>query len=232
LDTAECRLPGAGGPGTVLSAGGRQRRTGERGGLMGVPIRRAGADDRKALTRLLDEGFFQDPVSNWIFPEEEYRRRTHHVLMGAFLDTALEEGYVDMTNDASAVALWLTVPEGEHEEDSDAGPAAFREAIDPGNERIEQIGRITGAAHPAHAPHDYLMLITVSPALTGQGLGTALLTAALDRLDHEGRAAYLEASSLRSRALYERLGFRPTGTRIQLPGGPEMHPLWREPHTS
>lgn len=195
---------------------------------MGVPIRRAGEADREAVNRLLDEGFFRDPVSSWVFPEEEYRRRTHHLLMGAFLDTALSEGYVDMTEDGSAAALWLSVPEGEHEEDPD-GPAAFREAIDPANERIEQIARITAAAHPTHAAHDYLMLIAVSPALTGQGLGSALLTTALDRLDQESRAAYLEASSLRSRALYERLGFRPTGTRIQLPEGPEMHPLWRAP---
>lgn len=204
---------------------------------MGVPIRRAGEADREAVVGVLDAGFFHDPVSSWIFPEEGYRRRTHKVLMGAFLDMALSEGYVDMTDDASAVALWLPVDghasgetaraEGAASGSDDA--AAMREAVDPANERIEQIARITGEAHPAHAPHDYLMLIAVMPALTGRGLGSALLATALDRLDRAARPAYLEASSTRSRALYERLGFRPTGTTIQLPAGPPMHPLWRPP---
>jgi GNAT superfamily N-acetyltransferase len=211
---------------------------------MGVPIRRAGEADREAVVGLLDAGFFHDPVSSWVFPEEEYRRRTHKVLMGAFLDMALRDGYVDMTEDASAAALWLPVDGGHEaagpsassepsvsEQDGTGGDdaVAFREAVDPANERIEQIARITGEAHPSHASHDYLMLIAVAPGLTGRGLGTALLTTALDRLDRVSRPAYLEASSSRSRALYERLGFRPTGTRIQLPGGPPMHPLWRPP---
>jgi GNAT superfamily N-acetyltransferase len=220
---------------------------------MGVPIRRAGEADRGTVAGILDAGFFHDPVSSWIFPEEEYRRRTHKVLMSAFLDMALRDGYVDMTDEASAVALWFPVdgghgaddgkpkasgdPEeppgpGEPRESGESGvddAIALREAIDPANERIEQIARITGEAHPTHAPHDYLMLIAVVPGLTGRGLGTALLTAALDRLDRASRPAYLEASSTRSRALYERLGFRPTGGTIQLPGGPPMHPLWRPP---
>lgn len=205
---------------------------------MGVPIRRAGEADRDAVAGVLDAGFFHDPVSMWIFPEEEYRRRTHKVLMGAFVDMALAEGYVDMTDDGSAVALWFTMDDhasGEPAQSGDAGSAgddaaALREAIDPANERIEQIARITGGAHPVRAPHDYLMLIAVMPGLTGKGLGSALLTSALDRLDRASRPSYLEASSTRSRALYERLGFQPIGTTIHLPAGPPMHPLWRPPH--
>lgn len=208
---------------------------------MGVPIRRAGEGDRETVNRLLDEGFFRDPVSNWIFPEEEYRRRTHKVLMGAFLDTALAEGHVDMTDDGSAAALWLSMPAEPHSgsaqdassdghDSSDA--ARLREAIDPSNERIEQIARLTGEAHPTHRAHEYLMLIAVSPALHGKGLGTALLSAALDRCDRESRAAYLEASSPRSRALYERLGFTFMGRTVDLPGGPPMFPMWRDPQSA
>ncbi|MFJ8632616.1 hypothetical protein [Streptomyces sp. NPDC093568] len=42
-------------------------------------------------------------------------------------------------------------------------------------------------------------------------------------------AACLEASSVRSRRLYERLGFEPEGEPIALPDGPRMWPMWREP---
>jgi ribosomal protein S18 acetylase RimI-like enzyme len=195
---------------------------------MGVPIRRAGEGDRETVNRLLHEGFFRDPVSNWIFPEDDHRHATHPVLMGAFLDTALTEGYVDMTEDGSAAALWLSVPDGPHAPDDDS-PARLRAAIDPANERIEQVARLTGQAHPTHRPHEYLMLVAVSPAMHGTGLGTTLLTSALDRFDRESRAAYLEASSPRSRALYERLGFTFMGTTVDLPGGPAMYPMWRDP---
>jgi GNAT superfamily N-acetyltransferase len=213
---------------------------------MGVPTRRAGADDREAVTRLLHEGFFHDPVSCWVFPEETHRRSTHGVLMGAFLDMALDGGYVDMAEDASAAAVWLSIPEGDHTGPSgDSDPpqppgssappapddaAMFRQAVDPPNERIEQIARLTAAVHPTHPAHDYLMLIAVSPALHGKGLGTTLLSAALGRLDRESRPAYLEATTLRSRSLYERHGFTSLGDPVALPAGPLMYPMWREPH--
>jgi GNAT superfamily N-acetyltransferase len=194
---------------------------------MGVAIRRAGEADRAAVNRLLDEGFQQDPVSSWVFPDEEYRRSTHRVLMGAFLDMALTEGYVDVTEDGTACALWMSVPAGEHGDPE--GPAQFRESVDPGNERVEQIARLMDAIHPKDRPHEYLMLIAVNQDVRSQGTGTALITSVLERCDREGLSAYLEASSARSRGLYERLGFTFLGTPVELPDGPYMYPMWREP---
>ncbi|NGO14160.1 GNAT family N-acetyltransferase [Streptomyces sp. HC44] len=195
---------------------------------MGVVIRRAGEADREAVVRLLDEAFRDDPVSRWVFPDAEDRRRTHPLLMAAFLDIVLDEGYVDVTEDGSACALWLSVPAEAHEEDED-GPARMREAVDPDNERIEQISRLTAEAHPAGTAHEYLWLIAVSPARQGEGLGTALIQHVLDRCDREHLPAYLEASNARSRGLYERLGFAFAGRTVDLPDGPSMWPMWRKP---
>ncbi|WP_328494035.1 GNAT family N-acetyltransferase [Streptomyces sp. NBC_00414] len=194
---------------------------------MGVGIRRAGAGDREDVTRLLDEAFQDDPVSSWVFPDADHRRRTHPLLMRAFLDIVLDAGYVDVTEDGSACALWLSMPAEAHEEDED-GPAQLREAVDPGNERVELIARLTGEVHPVGAAHEYLWMIAVRPGRQGEGLGTALVQHVLDRCDSEGTAAYLEASSARGRALYERLGFVFTGREVALPAGPPMWPMWRE----
>jgi GNAT superfamily N-acetyltransferase len=68
-----------------------------------------------------------------------------------------------------------------------------------------------------------------APGRQSQGLGGALLASALERCDREGVAAYLEASSARSRGLYERLGFAFTGRTVDLPEGPQLWPMWREP---
>jgi GNAT superfamily N-acetyltransferase len=197
---------------------------------MGVVIRTAGEGDRELVVRLLDEAFQDDPVSGWVFPGEEYRRRTHHRLMAAFTDVVLADGRIDLTEDGAACALWLPVPAQEETgDDPDDVPAQVREAVDPENERVELVARLTEGIHPAGRAHEYLWMIGVTPARQGEGLGTALVGSVLDRCDREGLPAYLEASSARSRGLYERLGFEFTGQALDLPDGPRMWPMWREP---
>lgn len=195
---------------------------------MGVAIRRADGGDRESLVRLLDDVFRYDPVSSWVFPDEMHRSKVHGLFMGVFLDVALSEGWVDITDDGAAAALWVHVPAGEPEEEDDT-PARMREVADPDNERAELVGRLTGAVHPHDRAHEYLLLIAATPERQGEGLGTALMTSVLERCDHARVPAYLEASSERSRGLYERLGFAPLGEAVQLPDGPRMFPMWREP---
>ncbi|WP_367320884.1 GNAT family N-acetyltransferase [Streptomyces sp. HUAS ZL42] len=195
---------------------------------MGVAVKAADAGDRELVVRVLDAAFQDDPVSAWVFPGDEYRRTTHSRLMAAFTDIVLAEGRVDVTEDGTGCALWLSVPAGEHADDE--GPARLRDAVDPANERIEQIGRLAAALHPSDRAHDYLWMIGVVPEHQGRGLGTALIRPVLDRCDREGLPVYLEASNARSRRLYERLGFVCTGRAPDLPeGGPRMWPMWREP---
>ncbi|MEU6417536.1 GNAT family N-acetyltransferase [Streptomyces spiralis] len=203
---------------------------------MGVGIRAAGEDDRELVVRLLDEAFQDDPVSGWVFPGEEYRRATHHRLMAAFTDVVLAEGWIDVTEDGSACALWLSVPAGDASEDAAGSDEAdeavrMREAVDPANRRVEEITRLMTESHPADRAHAYLWMIGVVPGRQGEGLGGALIQHVLDRCDREGLSAYLEASSERSTRLYERLGFAFTGRTLDLPDGPRMWPMWREPAT-
>ncbi len=67
-------------------------------------------------------------------------------------------------------------------------------------------------------PHHYLPYIGVAPEAQGRGLGSALMRPILDRCDEERLPAYLEATSERNAALYERLGFE-----LRAGGSP---PLW------
>ncbi|UIX30856.1 GNAT family N-acetyltransferase [Streptomyces sp. GQFP] len=204
---------------------------------MGVAIRTADERDRELAVRLLDDAFQNDPVSGWIFPDPAHRRVTHPVLVGAFVDIVLAEGRVDLAEDGSACALWLPMPADGHAEASegdvqgDEGDEAvrLREAIDPDNERVELLVRLTEEIHPSGSAHEYLWMIGVAPDSQRQGLGAALLQHTLDRCDREGTAAYLEASSARSSTLYERLGFNHIGRPLDLPDGPRMWPMWREP---
>lgn len=198
---------------------------------MGVGIRQADERDRDQVVRILDAAFHDDPVSSWVFPEEEHRRAVHGTFLGVFVDVALDEGRIDLLEDGTAAALWLPVPAGAPEEE-DPTPALMRETADPDNERAELVGRLTGAVHPHDRAHEYLLMIGVSPERQGEGLGAALIDGVLERCDREGVPAYLEASSERSRGLYERLGFTFMGRTVDLPDGPSMWPMWREPRSA
>ncbi|WP_445277658.1 GNAT family N-acetyltransferase [Streptomyces sp. DSM 41033] len=195
---------------------------------MGVRIRRAEQRDRDQVVRILEEAFHHDPVSSWVFPDEEHRRVVHGRFLGVFADVTLEGGRIDLLEDGTAAALWLSVPAGVPDKEDDT-PALMRETADPDNERAELVGRLTGAVHPHDRAHEYLLMIGVSPERQGEGIGEALMRGVLERCDREGTPAYLEASSERSRGLYERLGFSFTGRTVDLPQGPPMWPMWREP---
>ncbi|MFD3653941.1 GNAT family N-acetyltransferase [Streptomyces sp. NPDC058620] len=198
---------------------------------MGVRIRQADERDRDQVVAILEEAFHNDPVSSWVFPDEEHRRAVHGRFLGVFVDVTLDEGRIDLLEDGTATALWLPVPAGAPEEE-DPTPALMRETADPDNERAELVGRLTGTVHPHDRAHEYLLMIGVSPERQGEGLGAALIDEVLQRCDREGVPAYLEASSERSRGLYERLGFTFTGRTVDLPHGPSMWPMWREPRSS
>jgi ribosomal protein S18 acetylase RimI-like enzyme len=80
--------------------------------------------------------------------------------------------------------------------------------------------------HPPE-PHFYIRTVGVRTALQGQGVGSMLMQPTLERADSAGLPAYIEASTERSAALYQRLGFRHMGV-FELPdGGPPVWPMRR-----
>ena len=83
--------------------------------------------------------------------------------------------------------------------------------------------------HPRTPPHWYLPIIGVAPEWQGRGFGAALLRPVLERCDRERTPAYLEASTPRNRALYERHGFDVMEECRYASDGPPMWRMWREP---
>jgi ribosomal protein S18 acetylase RimI-like enzyme len=92
--------------------------------------------------------------------------------------------------------------------------------------RLPRAIRVQCAMEKRHLrePHFYVRTVGVRTALQGQGVGSMLMQPALERADSAGLPTYIEASSERSAALYERLGFLHMGV-FELPeNGP---PVWR-----
>ncbi len=193
-------------------------------------VRPATRADGGAIAAVLAAAFATDPPLSFLIPDERRREVLLRRHFGASLPLYARSGAVWVAEDRSAAALWVA-----------PGCHPFRPAQElrvlPA--RLEVFGRWPrrgiGAqrAIDRHHPHDpshwYLDYIGVEPAGQGRGLGSALLAPMLARCDTEGRGAYLNAGSPRSRDLYERHGFT-VRSEFRLPfGGPPLWRMWREP---
>lgn len=85
-----------------------------------------------------------------------------------------------------------------------------------GAERGKDVGARLAAMHPRE-PHAHLVFLGVAQSAQGQGVGSAILKQTLAPLDASGTTAYLECSTERNAALYQRHGFEVTG-EFDLPG--------------
>lgn len=192
-------------------------------------VRRASRDDVQVVTTILAEAFMRDPVSGWIFPDEAHRAQAHPAFFGEFVALALEAGEVHLAGDGAGATLWLPADGSEAGGEEPDLLATLEPTI--GTEAAKRFAVLDGlmtANHPEQ-PHWYLPFIAVHPDQHGRGVGSALLRHQLTRLDELGSAAYLEASSPRNAALYERHGFGRREVTLDLPDGPSLYPMWRDP---
>ncbi|MEV7006470.1 GNAT family N-acetyltransferase [Streptosporangium sp. NPDC051022] len=176
---------------------------------------------------VIAEAFLPLDSTAWLIPDPEERRRTLAEYFAILVEHALEHGEVYGTADRSAVAVWLP-----RDGEAPPGPADYdsrmADACGPNTDRFRLLDALFSEAHP-HGAHHHLALLAVHPERQGAGLGSSLLEDRHRVLDRDGVPAYLEASSLRSRALYLRHGYEPCGEPFALPDGSLFHPMWRTP---
>ena len=187
-----------------------------------VPIHPAAADADRALGTLT-RAFRADPPCRWLFPEEVAFERHFPALALALGAASFRDGTATVLQ--GGAALWLAPDAAPDEE---AIGALVAEAL-PEHRHADAFAVFAAmeARHPAE-PHWYLPMVGVEPDRQGSGLGTALMRPVLDICDRTVVPAYLEATTGRSRALYERLGFRVTAT-IREGGCPPLWCMLREP---
>jgi ribosomal protein S18 acetylase RimI-like enzyme len=192
-------------------------------------IRIAAPSDVPQVAGVLGDAFFNDPVCRWIVPEDSPRREAMYGFFRVGLETLwVQHGLVLTTEDATGAAVWLPPGHAQPAEDEAADAmAGWASAFGDHGDALERFMTIVEEGHP-HEPHYYLLAIGTRPALQSRGIGSALIWAVLDRCDTEAIPAYLEATTERSRDLYQRHGFE-TIAQLELPGGPTLYGMWREP---
>jgi ribosomal protein S18 acetylase RimI-like enzyme len=193
-------------------------------------LRRAREDDVPALGAMLMRAFLDDPVAMWSCRVESLRPAMLERFQTVRLRQLLryEEVWTDAGRDCAA--LWA--PPGEWKATPREDLELARCLLHP--RLIWHLPRVARGLlgvqerHPAQPPHWYLAVLGTDPSAQGQGLGSAVLRLVLERCDADGVGAYLESSKERNVDFYARHGFRATG-RIELPGGPPVWPMWRDP---
>jgi GNAT superfamily N-acetyltransferase len=192
-------------------------------------LRIATEEDIPRLKTVLAEAFYDDPVLGWLMPDAHKRRARLRRFFGIELrHMALPRGKVWTTNDFSGVALimppgaWRVPPHATLLEGGAFGVHLSRAA---------RLGAAMEWRHmrEVREPHYYVRDVGVVPGMQGKGLGSALMRPTLERCDREGLPTYLEASSERNAALYERLGFRLTD-ELRVGGSPPLRLMLRHPH--
>lgn len=197
--------------------------------LLQHQVRSAHAAEASVVAEILSQGFADDPVFAWLLSDETSRPIYTRAFFDIFTAFTLEQGTVQVTEDHSGASLWVPFDPSEADAESAAIGEELAAAAGPYIERFGIIGELMDAAHPVHEPHAYLHFLGTIPERQGTGVGGAMLADQLRKLDAAGLPAYLEATTLRSAALYERHGFRRLDHTIDLPDGPSMYPMWRMP---
>jgi GNAT superfamily N-acetyltransferase len=189
------------------------------------------AGDHEAAAEALALAFAADPAWAHLLPDDASRaERLLTFFTTEIGNLAPEHREVWIAEGGRGAAVW-------------ARPGRWRiplaRTIRPARQMVRVFGRRLPLAiwtqlrlerhHGGRPRHWYLHYLGVEPRAQGRGLGGALMAPVLAECDRDGLPAHLEASTDRSRMLYERHGFDRTDTFHMPAAGPPLREMWREP---
>ena len=194
-----------------------------------VEVRTAAADEVPRVAAAFADAFVGDPVFRFLRPghlRPQARLRTMF-LVELKLYVLRNGGTVWTTSGYDGAVAML--PPGPWEMPRSVTGREALQWVRAFKTRLPRASRVQRAMEKRHPrePHFYIRTIGVRTARQGRGVGSMLMQPTLERADSVGLPTYIEASTERSAALYERFGFRHMGA-FELPdGGPPVWPMRR-----
>jgi ribosomal protein S18 acetylase RimI-like enzyme len=197
-------------------------------GVQAHSVRKAQPRDVPKLAATLTKAFDDDPLTTWLFPADEPRRRKLPRFFRSILRASLPYGEVYTADDDQCAAIWNppgTFPMGWYT-DARLGLVTTR-LIGLRIATCAQ-GLLYFSSHHPKERHWYLQMLGTSPQWQGRGAASAIMEPVLQRCDHDGERVYLESSKRSNIPFYERHGFVVTD-EIQVKRGPVVWAMWRDP---
>ena len=192
-------------------------------------IRRVTPDEAPAVAEAITRGFHDNEIWEWLVPDAERRAR----LLPRYYEFLIRSAYIPRgeawaSGDLRGGALWN-------------GPTSHglrpleqvREALMMARAGVGALRRgarydaLVTKRHPKE-PHYYLLTLSIDPAVQRSGQGSALMAPMVERCDSEGVPGFLETQRESNVPYYRRFGFELT-ERIEIPDGPPVWLMWREP---
>lgn len=191
-------------------------------------VRVAQSGESGSLKVTLGAAFFDDPIFSWLIGPGSSRRLRLEQYFAIQLAHAVADGCVWTTDGLQGAALCM--PPGQWRLPPQLMIAHSRRFVSVFRGRLPRAIGLLAAIERRHlrGAHYYFANIGVAPDAQGQGLGSRLMRPTLDRCDEEALPAYLEASSERNAALYERLGFQ-CDEVLRFAGSPPLRLMMRPP---
>jgi GNAT superfamily N-acetyltransferase len=194
----------------------------------------AAQTDYGAAVETIVAAFDTDPLWSWMFPDPAKRAEQHATIFGLYVESALPNQGVWMTDErASAVAVFTHPENPELSEDAEARlePFLIETLGDHAPAALKTLERFE-AAVPQGRPFYYLSFLGTRPDSRGNGIGMGLLAELVAQADRDGQPTYLESTNPDNNRRYERLGFE-AQSRFSTPD--DLHTvttMWREPRVS
>ena len=193
------------------------------------PVRRLEAGDVRPLGAALARAFYDDPVSEYLFPSERHRlRRLERYFRFQMRTVFLPRGESWTTPAQDGAALWMPPRDGAPTAREGLAQLPIVTILGRHTPRAIRVVEILEASHPRE-PHFYLGPLGTDPAAQHRGVGSALVRAVLGRCDADGLPAYLESSKRENLAFFHRHGFEVV-RQVTIPGTAlRLWLMWREP---
>jgi ribosomal protein S18 acetylase RimI-like enzyme len=202
--------------------------------MAALTVRRLRAEEIEPAAALLARAFVGDPFPALLANDPAAQLAASRWAFGAFARYGMGFGEVCTVGDLEGVAIWWAPEYVEPNEERAAavGLAAGAEVLgQAAGRRFLAFGELTAQVHRRSVVghHWYLPVIGVAPERQGRGLGSALLTAMFDRLDHERLPAYLDTGTASNVAFYQRHGFVVTAELLEPASGVLVRGMRRDP---
>ena len=185
----------------------------------------------------LAEAFQDDPLQTYVLPDPQERARLSPARFAAAIWCGHLFGQVFTTSGAPMGAA-VCLPPGGHDMTlerlqrmREAGVLKLMTSMGPAAvKRLNEVLKFLEFFHKRDvlSAHWYVMVVGVSPAQQGQGIGRALLQPVLDRAAVEGLPCYLETAQPTNIPFYQRLGFRVLVEAVEPTSGLRLWTLRRD----
>lgn len=194
-----------------------------------VEVRPVATDDIPTLSQALARAFYDDPVSRYLFPEDNRRaKRLERYFRFQIRTMFLPRGEAWTTRDLLAASLWMPPHDWPPTMAEGVSQLPVLAILGRRTGRAMRLMQVLEARHP-RTRHFYLGTIGTDPSTQGKGYGSALMRVVLNRCDAESLPSYLESSKESNLSFYRQHGYEVVDEVLIPRTEAKLWLMWREP---